>query len=329
MDAKIAAVYEQEGVRNWPFLVEPILYASRKDLIANFPPSDIAVATHWMTADWVKAAEKEGLVKKAAYFLQDYEAWFYPKSRSDLRDKVKASYALIDEKIVKSNWLAEMIANDGYPTHKIRLGMNLDIFYPRVVKRKAEKKGLSIMAMARPSTPQRGYKHTIDALALVKKAKPDTEIILFGDHILPETLPFEARLFGPVSDQNKLATLYSQADLFLDGSTFQGFGRPALEAMACGAACVLTNVGGVNEYAVENANCLLVPPAKPEEFAKALIRLIDENPLRERIRQGGLATAQDYCMRREAKETLRFFQELMGEKTPVATTPALKQAEHV
>ena len=98
--------------------------------------------------------------------------------------------------------------------------------------------------------------------------------------------------------------------MFLDGSDFQGFGRTALEAMACGTACVLTNVGGVSEYAIEGENCLLVPPQKPESFGKAIIRLLRDDCLRQRLVKSGLKTVKAYCQKREAKETLAFFSEL-------------------
>jgi glycosyltransferase involved in cell wall biosynthesis len=98
----------------------------------------------------------------------------------------------------------------------------------------------------------------------------------------------------------------------LDGSNFQGFGRTALEAMACGTACVLTDVGGVREYGRDEDNCLLVPPKSPESFANAIIRILKDSGLSEKLVRNGLETVKDYCHKREAKETLAFFQRLTG-----------------
>lgn len=109
-----------------------------------------------------------------------------------------------------------------------------------------------------------------------------------------------------------MAALYSQADIFLDGSTFQGFGRPALEAMACGVVGVLTNVGGVSEYAREGENCLLVPPQQPARFADAILTLLRDEPLRKTLSAGGLRTVQAYSHKRDASDTLAYFQSLMG-----------------
>lgn len=109
-----------------------------------------------------------------------------------------------------------------------------------------------------------------------------------------------------------MAELYSQSDIFLDGSTFQGFGRPALEAMACGVACVLTNVGGVSEYARDGENCLLVPPQQPARFADAILTLLQNAELRKTLADGGLRTAQTYCHKRDARDTLAYFTALMA-----------------
>lgn len=311
IDARIAALYEEPEIREWPMHSEPMLYASKEELITNLPQTDILVATHWMTADWVAQIAKKGKARKTVYFLQDYEAWFYPESDTAKRQTVRDTYALHNEKIVKSDWLADMLAEDGYPTHKIRLGMNLDVFYPREAQRRSQK---TVMAMVRPRTPNRGYNDVIAALRQVKEARPDVQIVLFGGNIPQENLPFEAAITGVVTDQNALAQLYSKADVFLDGSVFQGFGRPALEAMACGTACVVTNVGGVNEYARDGENCLTVPPKSPDKFAAAILQLLDDNALRARLISGGLSTAAKFCHRREARETMQYFEQLLTEE---------------
>ncbi len=117
--------------------------------------------------------------------------------------------------------------------------MDLDLFYPREVERTSHP---TILAMARPGKPWRGYDTLISALHQVKLAMPTVKIILFGDsQLFKQAIPFDYTDKGIVFQQNQLANLYSQVDIFVDTSDYQGFGRPALEAMACGTACVLTN----------------------------------------------------------------------------------------
>ena len=57
---------------------------------------------------------------------------------------MKDTYALLPQKIVKSEWLKQMLAQDGFPTHKIPLGMDLGIFYPR---ERQTNRPLTVLAM--------------------------------------------------------------------------------------------------------------------------------------------------------------------------------------
>jgi len=77
--------------------------------------------------------------------------------------------------------------------------------------------------------------------------------------------------------------------------------------MACGTACVLTNAGGVSEYARDGENSLLVPPGRPEAFAQAIVTILKDPTLKQRLFEAGLTTARAYCYKREARETLAYF----------------------
>ncbi len=77
--------------------------------------------------------------------------------------------------------------------------------------------------------------------------------------------------------------------------------------MTCSTACVLTNAGGVSEYALDGVNCLLVEPGKPADFTSAIINIIKDRNLKEALERGGIKTVSDYCHKREAKETLSYF----------------------
>ena len=309
VEARIVALREYPEIYDWKFLTRPIVFKTVSELQVNFPESDIAVATHWTTSGWVADAVRSGRAGIGVYFIQDYESWFFPVEDRISRARVKHTYELIPHKIVKSDWLSGLLANDGFATHKIRLGMDLAMFYPRVVS--PPPSSPTLMAMTRPRTPRRGFPAVIEALTQVKKAMPEIEVVLFGDELSSYHIPFPHRDVGIITNQNRLAELYSTAEVFLDGSNFQGFGRIALEAMACGTACVLTNVGGVTEYAQDGENCLLVPPKQPNAFADAILAILTNRDLKERLRTGGLRTVQDYCHKREARETLAHFQHIL------------------
>ncbi len=307
VDARIVALYQYPEVKQWKFYFTPILFKNEKKLINNFPDSDIVVATHWTTASWVSKILSKNKATKGVYFLQDYESWFFPESDTKSRSLVKDTYSMINHKIVKSSWLQNLVQKDGHQSKKIWLGMNLDVFYPRDVH---QSDSVTLLAMARPRTPRRGFQVLIDVFSILKNKYDNIEIILFGDDLTNQKIPFEFIDSGVISNQNKLAKLYSHANIFIDSSDFQGFGRTALEAMACHTACVLTNVGGVIEYAKDEYNCLLVPPKQPEEIVSAIERLLDDSLLMKRLIEGGATTANTFSHKREAKNTLNYFKEL-------------------
>jgi len=309
IEARIVTLFEDPILQNyWQILTRPILFKKPAELIKHCPTSDIIVATHWTTAHWVNKIKKSGKATHSVYFLQDYESWFYPENNQRQRQKVLDTYALIPNKIVKSAWLQDLLQQDGYDTTKIWLGMNLDVFYPRQVKKETVP---VILAMARPGTSRRGFEPTMQSLTLVKQKLPHVKIILFGDnHLVNYDIPFDYQDEGVIFDQEKLAQLYSLADVFIDGSNYQGFGRLALESMACGTACVVTNVGGVTEYAKDKENCLMVSPKQSNDFAAAILNILHDQELNMHLIQGGLKTVKAYDIEREAVETFDYFQAL-------------------
>ena len=314
VEARVAALYQDPLIDDWrPLYTQPLIYRNMQELLAECPDSDIMFATHWNTADWVHQLWRDGRTSTAAYLVQDYEPWFFPETAVEQRGRIKMTYRLLPYRIVMSEWLGNLLAKDGCDSDKIPLGMDLGQFYPRTVQPSPQP---VVLAMVRPGTPRRGFPATIAALAQVKQARPDAEIVLFGDRFLDrQAIPFPFRNEGLVVRQDRLANLYSQADVFLDGSDFQGFGRCALEAMACGAACVLTDVGGVLEYARHEDNALLAPPGQPERLADEILRLLSDAKLRQRLIAHGLETAARFCHRREARDTLAWIENILAAGT--------------
>jgi sugar transferase (PEP-CTERM/EpsH1 system associated) len=90
-------------------------------------------------------------------------------------------------------------------------------------------------------------------------------------------------------DRSDVAQLLPQFDIFALPSLAEGISNTVLEAMACGCAAVVTEVGGNPELIEHDDSGLLVPAGQPAAMADALARLVAEPGLRERLAQRALA----------------------------------------
>ena len=95
--------------------------------------------------------------------------------------------------------------------------------------------------------------------------------------------------FVPPQPHHILSTYYRAADVVLVPSRSESFGLVALEAAACGVPVVASAVGGLLTLVDDGTTGFLVRGRAPEEFAKAIARILDEPALAESM---GLAAAE-------------------------------------
>ncbi|MEE2678703.1 MAG: glycosyltransferase family 1 protein [Myxococcota bacterium] len=118
----------------------------------------------------------------------------------------------------------------------------------------------------------------------------------------------EPRCLGYVSDE-WLPAIYSGASLLTFASHDEGFGFPALEAMACGTPAVVASGGAVAEVTGDAA--MGADPQDPESIAGA-IRDVVENPnLREQLAVRGLQRAARFSWQNTAREMFAVYRELV------------------
>lgn len=113
------------------------------------------------------------------------------------------------------------------------------------------------------------------------------------------------RFLGRVSDE-MLAQLLTQAEFLLMPSLDEGFGLPAVEAMACGTPVIAARVGTVPEVVGEDA--LLIEPDDAEALTEAIDRLGDDANLRSELGTRGRARAGNFSWERTARETLAVYE---------------------
>jgi len=268
------------------------------------PDCDINVATEYSTALPVYMSQK-GL---GIYYLQHYELLFVPPGVEYEFDRMIArdSYVLPLVKIGNSTWLRDQIyKNFGQRIPVINHAINHDVFYRRSVEKTYSKR--RILCLGR-SARWKGFEDALAAMKVVFRERQDVDWIVFGSE---PSLPYhdhEApyKYISNVSD-NELALLYSSSDIVFSPSWYESFPAPPLEAMACGAPVVTTSVG-TEDYAVNEENALIVPPRKPELMAQAILRLLDDKILREKLSSNGIHTAKQFTWERTTDRIEALFQ---------------------
>jgi glycosyltransferase involved in cell wall biosynthesis len=130
------------------------------------------------------------------------------------------------------------------------------------------------------------------------------------DFALARELGMDDRvIFAGYAEANDLPALYCAADAFAFPSLHEGFGLPVIEAMACGAPVVTSDVSATAEVAGDAA--LLVDPLSVASIRDGLRRVLTDVELRARLSAQGIARSAQFSWRRAADETHAVYERVM------------------
>ncbi len=294
-------------------------YDKDEELIEYARDYDIAIATIFHSVELLKKLIKAQPHLIPAYYVQDYEPFFWDEYPHFKKQALK-SYTLIpgNHLVALSAWVCDVIKEKHkIEVHKVKGSFDQSIFYPDLLR---ERSGpVTISAMIRPSTAWRGPKMTLEVMqALHTQYGDKVRLCIFGctkDELEKYDLPVEF----PHSDYGilgrmEVASLLHSSDIFMDLSTYQAFGRTALEAMACGAAVILPQEGGAGEFAKHEENALMIDTQDKEVCIAAASRLINDMNLRQRLQENGIECGLDYSIHHSAISFLRFIQNITSHK---------------
>ena len=141
---------------------------------------------------------------------------------------------------------------------------------------------------------------------------PDAHGQLFRDpRVIAQALKVQDVVcyVGPVAEQDKPA-LYRGATAFLYPTRYEGFGLPALEALACGVPVVGSNASSVPEI-VGNAG-MLVDPDDARLMAGGLIAVLTDDELHERLSHAAVEQAARFSWEKCARETLQAYHDALA-----------------
>ena len=115
------------------------------------------------------------------------------------------------------------------------------------------------------------------------------------------------RLAGYIPNSD-LPAIYNRASAFLYTSLRESFGIPLVESMACGTPVITGNTSSMPE--VGGPGILAIDPCRPEEIARAVLRLENEDTLYRRQREYGLLRARQFSWEKTADELIQVYRSL-------------------
>ena len=225
-------------------------------------------------------------------------------------DLLFGSVPYADLVVCMSRAVADLVIEKGTSPRKVRLLPNRidpEVFHP-VTDGPALKAiaaqfppGKFLLHVGR-KTEQKNLETVLEALALLP---PDYQCVFVGlgdegpYRERADRLGIAARCFWKDSIKNAdLPLWYSWCDCLCIPSLWEGFGIVFIEAAACGAAIVTSDIAPMNEYLTPDVSASLVKEFQnPRAMAEAVRRACEDAPYRETIRRGAVEAARPFDRR--------------------------------
>ncbi|MBW2577790.1 MAG: glycosyltransferase family 4 protein [Deltaproteobacteria bacterium] len=203
------------------------------------------------------------------------------------------------------------------PSERIRMvanGVDTELFQPAPG---AERDANEILCVGRASDPNKGIGNLIEALArlphplrltLVDDDHPDSPARKLAQRLgCADRLHITGRI-----DNGELVRRYQRASLAVVPSRYEGFGLPAVEAMACGTPVVACAAGALTEVVGAAGGGVLVPPEEPDALASAIADLMARPEIRSMLgKRGSVRVDQAFAWPRVARATAGAYAEIV------------------
>ena len=295
------APYHPQWVSGLPFIralfrLIPFLYAlwqlaGRSDVIHLMANSGWSWHLFAAPAIWIAKFHKVPIVVNYHGGKADT---FLAKSARSIRFSMRQTSALI----VPSDFLKAVFAR-----YSISASIVPNIIDAARFNKSAPHRAIRRhMLVSRNLEPIYDNETAIRAFSIVHRSYPDATLTIAGSGPLAKSLALLAEnlgiagavMFAGRLDRDAMAQAYRAADIAINPSLVDNMPISVLEALASGVPVVSTNVGGIPFVVKDEQTALLVPPKSPDAMAKAILRLMDDAALSDRLLDNGLMEVQKF-----------------------------------
>lgn len=272
---------------------------------------------HALTAAWLAGAHR-----RMPVFISRRIG--FPLQRNQIS---RARFAAVTTFIATSEEIAQSLRNSGIPEKKIAI-VHEGVVIPTPYTEQQRLEARSGFGVAKDQflfgcvgvfVPEKGQRHLIEALPIVRASHPEARVLLAGDGLCRVDLESLARRLGQQDAVifpgflDQVEPVYAAIDAFAFPSEFEGLGTSLLVALATGLPVISTRRASLAEVVDPDRTGLAAEPNGPE-FAAAMLKLIEDPGLRARLGEAA---------RREA--IARFSVESMVDGTLVQYQKALAE----
>lgn len=180
----------------------------------------------------------------------------------------------------------------------------------------------------------KGYEELMAAAKGVVGRGYDIKVVLVGDDIYRHSRSYKETLLSLVGSaglrdrviftgfREDIPELLASFDIFVLPSRSEGFGRVNLEAMAMARPVISTNIGGIPEVVLDGITGILVPPGDSEALSRAIMVLLDDPHLRDRMgREGRRRVEKHFSLQTHVQRIQEIYDRILGRAKTVDTSP--------
>jgi len=263
--------------------------------------NDIAISSDYSVLNYLERANAQ---KKIFYCLREHKN--NQKVCTNRKLLIMGNSTGICE-MVRRKYERECIEGIG--------GINPELFHP--LETRKDNHQIKILSYGRIYKKRKGIQKVVKAIELLNKRYPSLKLLLFdtpvGNPKLDARQVLQTRVpvtFYIALPQERMAELYSQADIFVSAEKRAGWSNPCAEAMACKVP-VVCSASGTRDFAINGETALVFRLRYPLLIAKKIRRLIEDKDIRERIAEKGYRKIQQYTWSNLVDKLEKEFKQLL------------------
>jgi glycosyltransferase involved in cell wall biosynthesis len=169
---------------------------------------------------------------------------------------------------------------------------------------------------------QKGHRYLLQAMPEILRAFPEAKLLIAGEGWKRAELEATGRDLGIapkvrfLGSRNDIPQLLAAADVFVFPSLFEGMPGALIEAMLAGRPIVASNIPQIQEVVTDCQTALLVPPREPAALSAAIVSLVRDRELRQRLAEAARNSAREsYDIRNVTQAMENLYEEVMAEES--------------